>query len=161
MVFGGFASGSLASRIDDAEPTVIVSADAGSRSGKVVAYKPLLDEAIRLAAHKPAKVLMVDRGLAAFERVAGRDEDYAALARAAPGHRGALRVGRSTHPSYTLYTSGTTGKPKGVQRDTGGYAVALAASMKHIFLRQARRDLLLAPATSAGWSATATSSTAR
>jgi propionyl-CoA synthetase len=79
VVFGGFASGSLASRIDDATPCVIVSADAGSRSGKVVAYKPLLDEAIRLAAHKPAKVLLVDGGLSAMERVAGRDVDYAAL----------------------------------------------------------------------------------
>ncbi len=134
VVFGGFASGSLASRIDDAEPTVIVSADAGSRSGKVMAYKPLLDEAIRLAAHKPAKVLMVDRGLAAFERTAGRDEDYAAWREKHAGTVVPCEWVESTHPSYTLYTSGTTGKPKGVQRDTGGYAVALAASMKHIFL---------------------------
>ncbi|MDP1649200.1 MAG: propionate--CoA ligase [Rubrivivax sp.] len=134
VVFGGFASGSLASRIDDAEPTVIVSADAGSRSGKVMAYKPLLDEAIRLAVHKPARVLMVDRGLAPFERTAGRDEDYAVWRET---HRDTVvpcEWVESTHPSYTLYTSGTTGRPKGVQRDTGGYAVALAASMKHIFL---------------------------
>ena len=133
VVFGGFASVSLASRIDDAQPTVIVSADAGSRSGKVIPYKPLLDEAIRLAAHKPTKVLLVDRGLAPMERVAGRDEDYAALRES---HRDAVVPCvwlESTAPSYTLYTSGTTGKPKGVQRDTGGYAVALAASMKHIF----------------------------
>ena len=79
VVFGGFASASLANRIDDAEPKVVVSADAGSRAGKVIAYKPLLDEAIRLARHKPAKVLLVDRGLAPMERVAGRDDDYAAL----------------------------------------------------------------------------------
>src|SRR5881628_3419947 len=73
VVFGGFASGSLASRIDDAQPAVVVSADAGSRAGKVVAYKPLLDEAIRLAEWKPAKVLLVDRRMAPMERVAGRD----------------------------------------------------------------------------------------
>jgi len=133
VVFGGFASGSLANRIDDAQPTVIVSADAGSRSGKVIAYKPLLDEAIRLAAHKPENVLLVDRGLAAMERVPDRDVDYAALS---AQHLDAVVPCvwlDSTTPSYTLYTSGTTGKPKGVQRDTGGYAVALAASMKHIF----------------------------
>lgn len=133
VVFGGFASVSLASRIDDAEPTVIVSADAGSRGGKVVPYKPLLDEAIRLAAHKPAQVLMVDRGLASFERTAGRDEDYAALRAKHLDTQVPCAWVDATHPSYTLYTSGTTGKPKGVQRDTGGYAVALAASMKHIF----------------------------
>src|SRR5512137_2878202 len=79
VVFGGFASVSLASRIDDAEPTVIVSADAGSRGGKVVPYKPLLDEAIRLSAHKPAKVLMVDRGLSPIPMTEGRDVDYATL----------------------------------------------------------------------------------
>ncbi len=133
VVFGGFASGSLANRIDDAQPTVIVSADAGSRSGKVIPYKPLLDEAIRLAAHKPSKVLLVDRGLAGMDRIEGRDEDYAALRQR---HLEAVVPCvwlDATAPSYTLYTSGTTGKPKGVQRDTGGYAVALAASMRHIF----------------------------
>jgi propionyl-CoA synthetase len=133
VVFGGFASGSLASRIDDAQPAVIVSADAGSRSGKVIAYKPLLDEAIRLAAHKPAKVLLVDRGLAPMEYVEGRDEDHAALREAHLETAVPCVWLDATAPSYTLYTSGTTGKPKGVQRDTGGYAVALAASMKHIF----------------------------
>ena len=133
VVFGGFASGSLASRIEDATPTVVVSADAGSRGGKVVAYKPLLDEALRLSAHKPAKVLMVDRGLSPFQRVADRDVDYAPLREKNLKTEVPCAWVDSTHPSYTLYTSGTTGKPKGVQRDTGGYAVALAASMKHIF----------------------------
>ena len=137
VVFGGFASVSLASRIDDAEPVLIISADAGSRGGKVVPYKPLLDEAIALAAHKPAKVLMVDRGLSPFTRVAGRDEDYAAWRERHADTQVPCEWVESTHPSYTLYTSGTTGKPKGVQRDTGGYAVALAASMKHIFCGQA------------------------
>ena len=79
VVFGGFAAHSLATRIDDAKPKLIVSADAGSRVGKVVPYKPLLDEAIRLASHKPAHVLLVDRHLSAMERVAGRDVDYAEL----------------------------------------------------------------------------------
>ncbi|MBX3638220.1 MAG: propionate--CoA ligase, partial [Rubrivivax sp.] len=134
VVFGGFASHSLASRIEDAEPVVVVSADAGSRGGKVVPYKPLLDEALRLSRHKPAKVLMVDRGLVPFERVAGRDEDYGALRERHLAAQVPCTWLDSTHPSYTLYTSGTTGRPKGVQRDTGGYAVALAASMKHIFM---------------------------
>ncbi|MFY8084090.1 MAG: AMP-binding protein, partial [Rubrivivax sp.] len=136
VVFGGFASVSLASRIDDAQPTVVVSADAGSRSGKVVPYKGLLDEAIRLSTHKPAHVLMVHRGLSDMPMQAGRDVDYAALRQAHLNARVPCEWLESTHPSYTLYTSGTTGKPKGVQRDTGGYAVALAASMKHIFLGQ-------------------------
>ncbi|MCD0417864.1 propionate--CoA ligase [Rubrivivax sp. JA1024] len=134
VVFGGFASVSLATRIDDAEPTVIVSADAGSRGGKVVPYKPLLDEAIRLAGHKPQKVLMVDRGLVAFDRVEGRDEDYASWRECHFKTEVPCEWVEATHPSYTLYTSGTTGKPKGVQRDTGGYAVALAASMEKIYL---------------------------
>jgi len=133
VVFGGFASVSLASRIDDAQPTVIVSADAGSRSGKVLPYKPLLDEAIRLAEHKPTKVLLVDRGLSPMDRVPGRDIDYAELRQQHLDAVVPCSWVESTHPSYTLYTSGTTGKPKGVQRDTGGYAVALAASMKHIY----------------------------
>jgi propionyl-CoA synthetase len=133
VVFGGFASLSLASRIDDAEPVVVVSADAGSRAGKVIAYKPLLDEAIRLARHKPSKVLLVDRGLAPMPVEPGRDEPYAPLRESHRDHIVPCAWLESSHPSYTLYTSGTTGKPKGVQRDTGGYAVALAASMKHIF----------------------------
>ena len=136
VVFGGFAAGSLASRIDDAQPKVIVSADAGSRGGKVVVYKPLLDEAIVLAQHKPQSVLMVDRGLAAFDKVPGRDVDWVTLRTQFADTVVPCVWVESTHPSYTLYTSGTTGKPKGVQRDTGGYAVALAASMKSIFQGQ-------------------------
>ena len=133
VVFGGFASGSLASRIEDAEPKVVVSADAGSRGGKVLAYKPLLDEAIRQSKHKPASVLLADRGLAAMELVAGRDHLMADLARKHPNAAVPCVWLESTAISYTIYTSGTTGRPKGVQRDTGGYAVALAASMQHIF----------------------------
>ena len=136
VVFGGFASHSLASRIDDASPKVVISAEAGSRGGKVVPYKPLLDEAVALSTHKPSAVLIVDRKLAEFSRVAGRDHDYATLRQKHWNAQVPCEWVESTHPSYTLYTSGTTGKPKGVQRDTGGYTVALAASMKHIFQGQ-------------------------
>jgi propionyl-CoA synthetase len=134
VVFGGFASHSLANRIEDASPVAIVSADAGSRGGKVVEYKPLLDEAIRLSSHKPASVVLVNRGLAAMSLVPGRDHDYAALRARHLDAQVPCEWMDSTAISYTIYTSGTTGKPKGVQRDTGGYLVALAASMKHIFM---------------------------
>ena len=133
VVFGGFASHSLATRIEDATPKVIISADAGSRGGKVVAYKPLLDEAIGLSSHKPKAVLMVDRHLSQFASVAGRDFDYAQERDKHLNAQVPCEWVESTHPSYTLYTSGTTGKPKGVQRDTGGYAVALASSIPNIF----------------------------
>ncbi len=133
VVFGGFAAHSLATRIEDATPKLVISADAGSRGGKVVPYKPLLDEAIQLSQHKPASVLMVDRGLSPFSMVASRDHGYAALRQTHLNAQVPCEWVDSSHISYTLYTSGTTGKPKGVQRDTGGYAVALAGSMKHIF----------------------------
>ncbi|MEN9775918.1 MAG: hypothetical protein RL322_2988 [Pseudomonadota bacterium] len=133
VVFGGFASHSLASRIDDATPHLIISADAGSRAGKVIPYKGLLDEAIRLAEHTPEAVLLVDRGLAPMAHVEGRDHAYAPLRERFRDARVPVVWLESNEVSYTLYTSGTTGRPKGVQRDVGGYAVALAASMRHIF----------------------------
>ena len=133
VVFGGFAAVSLASRIEDATPKLVVTAEAGSRAGKVVPYKVLLDEALRLSSHKPSAVLLVNRGLAPFHSVAGRDHDYAALRKRHLDAKVPVTWLESNQPSYILYTSGTTGRPKGVQRDVGGYAVALAASMKHIF----------------------------
>jgi propionyl-CoA synthetase len=133
VVFGGFASVSLATRIDDAQPKLIVSADAGSRAGKPVPYKHLLDEAIKLAQHPPQKVVMVNRGMAEMPLTAGRDLDYGKLRGEHMNDEVPCEWMESSEPSYILYTSGTTGKPKGVQRDTGGYAVALAASMPQIF----------------------------
>ncbi len=133
VVFGGFASVSLASRIEDAKPKLIVSSDAGSRAGKVVPYKGLLDEAINLSTYKPASVLMVMRGLATAPMTAGRDLDYAELRSKFANTDVPITWLESNEISYILYTSGTTGKPKGVQRDVGGYAVALAASMDQIF----------------------------
>ena len=133
VVFGGFASVNLAQRIDDAAPKVIICADAGSRAGKVTPYKPLMDKAIALSTRPPEKVIVVNRGLFPFEPVPGRDLDYDSLRKEFAGVEVPVTWLESSDPSYVLYTSGTTGKPKGVQRDTGGYAVALASSMQRIF----------------------------
>jgi propionyl-CoA synthetase len=134
VVFGGFAAASLATRIDDARPALLVTADAGMRAGKAIAYKPLVDEALRIARHPPRTVILVDRGIdRGFARTPGRDLDYAALRAEHDGARVPCEWLESSEPSYILFTSGTTGQPKGVQRDTGGYAVALASSMRRIF----------------------------
>ncbi|MGH8799931.1 MAG: AMP-binding protein, partial [Casimicrobiaceae bacterium] len=134
VVFGGFAAASLAKRIDDAQPKLLITADAGMRAGKPVRYKPLVDEALRLARHPPSGVIIVDRGIdGAMSCTPGRDVDYADLARRHAGATVPCAWLESSEPSYILYTSGTTGNPKGVQRDTGGHAVALTASMRDIF----------------------------
>ena len=134
VVFGGFAAASLAARIDDARPALMISADGGSRMGKAVLYKSLVDEALRLARHPPRKVLLFNRGLdPELSFVKERDVDWKALEKDISSAVVPCAWLESNEPSYILYTSGTTGQPKGVQRDVGGYAVALAASMKHIF----------------------------
>src|SRR5690242_9949277 len=131
VVFGGFAAASLAARIDDAKPALMLTADGGSRMGKTVLYKSLVDESLKLAKHPPRRVLIFKRGLdASMPVVEGRDVDWAALARQHASASVPCAWLESNEPSYVLYTSGTTGRPKGVQRDVGGYAVALAASMK-------------------------------
>ncbi len=134
VVFGGFAAASLAARIDDARPKLMLTADGGSRMGKSVLYKSLVDESIKLAKNPPQQVLIFNRGLDPnMPRVAGRDLDWQELAAKHAGAKVDCVWLESNEPSYILYTSGTTGQPKGVQRDVGGHAVALAASMKHIF----------------------------
>ena len=133
VVFGGFASHSLAGRIDDCTPKLVVSCDAGSRGGKLQAYQPLLEEALRQSQHRVEQVLWIDRGLVPLQRQAGRDFDYASERQAVDGVAVPCAWLESNQVSYTLYTSGTTGRPKGVQRDVGGYAVALAASVRQIF----------------------------
>ena len=136
VVFGGFAARELATRIDDATPKVILSASCGIEPGRVVQYKPLLDEAIALAQHKPDACLILQRPQAQATMVAGRDHDWAAVRDHALVHARSVYdcvPVAATDPLYILYTSGTTGRPKGVVRDNGGHMVALKWSMKNLY----------------------------
>jgi propionyl-CoA synthetase len=138
VVFGGFAAASLAARIDDARPVLMITADGGSRMGKPVLYKSLVDESLKLAKQPPPKVLLLNRGLdPQLKLLPQRDVDWVSLSKQHSGAMVECAWLESNEPSYILFTSGTTGRPKGVQRDVGGYAVALASSMKRIFCGEA------------------------
>ena len=131
VVFGGFAARELATRIDDAKPKVIVSASCGIEVAKVIPYKPLLDGAIDMSTHKPDACVVLQRPMEAASMIEGRDKDWQAAVAAASPHD-CVPVA-ATDPLYILYTSGTTGQPKGVMRDNGGHMVALKWSMKAIY----------------------------
>ena len=131
VVFGGFAAAELAVRIDDAKPRVIVSASCGIEPHRIVPYKPLLDEAIRQARHQLEKCIILQRPMARAQLVTGRDHDWEEVEAAASPHD-CVPVA-ATDPLYILYTSGTTGEPKGVVRDNGGHLVSLNWTMKHIY----------------------------
>ena len=131
VVFGGFAPKELAARIDDAQPRLVLSASCGVEGNRVIPYKPLLDEAIALASHKPDRVIVLQRPQVQAELAGGRDVDWHDACDGA-GPADCVPVA-ATDPLYILYTSGTTGIPKGVVRDNGGHAVALNWSMEHVY----------------------------
>ena len=131
VVFGGFASNELATRIDDAKPKAMVSASCGIEPNRIISYKPLLDKAIELASHKPETCIILQRPQQLADLTAGRDIDWHDAVAAAAPHE--CVIVDATDPLYILYTSGTTGEPKGIVRDHGGHAVALYWTMKNIY----------------------------
>ena len=131
VVFGGFAAHELAARMDDARPKLVVSASCGIEGQRIVPYKPLLDEAISLASHKPTRTILLQRPQHPAALIAGRDLDWEEAVAGAPSADCESIL--ATDPLYILYTSGTTGQPKGIVRDNGGHAVALKWSMNHIY----------------------------
>jgi propionyl-CoA synthetase len=147
VVFGGFAPHELAIRINDCKPRVILTASSGIEVDRLIAYKPLVDEAIALAEHKPKKVVVLNRKLGARVPFKKYDVDYEALVYGS--EEVACVPVNATHPLYVLYTSGTTGKPKGIVRDTGGYAVSLKFSMQYVY--GVKPDEVFWAASDVGW----------
>jgi propionyl-CoA synthetase len=149
VVFAGFAPASLATRIDDAEAKLVITADAALRGGKIIPLKQMVNEAVALAKLPPASVLVCNRGVSQFDSDAARDLDYTSLRSEVSGDPVPPVWLDSGDTSYLLYTSGTTAQPKGIQRDTGGYAVALAMTMRYLFAGQPGETMFTAA--DVGW----------